>query len=240
MQTNKVYRWATLLFSIATLFLLSCANDSPTGAITSLEDVSALSLDKSSNSITPIALARADNPRDFVPDFLGDIVTVKGVITSPNFRDPITQGESHFIQDNSAGMQFYAFPGISPALEMGDEVVVTGVIEQYRGSTVIHLYSANDIQIVGKGKLPEPKKIHAAHLADQVGEKIEGELVVLENVRIVSGQFDGLGLVTVVDSKGNTAIVFIDRDYDIVGSPTPSGLFNLTGKCNSVYLRYTG
>jgi hypothetical protein len=197
-----------------------------------LEDSSVSSLAKSSNGITPIALARADNPRDFVPDFLGDIVTVQGVITSPNNFSP-GAGVQHFIQDSSAAMQIFAWASISPpVLKMGDEVVVTGVIKQFRGSTYIEFQSANDLQIVGTRTLKKPKKIPAAHLADQVGEKLEGELVVLNDVRIVSGQFDGFGLVRVVDSKGDTAVVFIDRDYDIVGSPTPTGVFNLTGNAS--------
>ncbi len=235
MQKNKVHRWAILLFSIATLFLLGCETNLPTEAESQdLDEGSMLSLNKkSSNHTMPIALARADNPRDFIPDFMGETVTIQGVITTPNFRNPITQGESHFIQDNSAGIEFFAFPGISPVLEMGDEVVVTGVIMQFRGSTVIRLESASDLQIVGTRKLKKPKKIHAAHLADQVGEKNEGKLVVLKNVRIVDGdQFPPQGwwrLIRVVDSKGDTADVFIDSEYDIDGSVTPSGVFNLTG-----------
>ena len=228
MQENKINRWAILFLSFATLIILGCEQDLPNQAITSSEDLSVSSLDKhSSNSIMPIALARADNPRDFVPDFLGETVTIQGVITSPNFTPPAT---FHFVQDNSAGIQFYAPPAISlPNLGMGDKVVVTGVIKQFNGSTKIVLESASDLKIVGKRKLKKAKKIHAAHLADQIGERIEGQLVVLKKVRIVDGQFDEPGLVKIVDSKGDAANVFIDRDTDIFGSATPNGLFNLTG-----------
>lgn len=230
MQFNKVYRRAILLFWISILFFLGCEKNLLTEIESQgPEDMSILSLDKRGpNSIIPIALARADNPRDFVPDFLGDIVTVQGVITSPNSTPQV--GIRHYIQDNSAAMRIFAWASISPpVLKMGDEVVVTGVIKQFAGNTFIELQSTSDLQIVGTGKLRNPKKIHTAHLDDQVGEKLEGELVVLEKVRVVSGQFDGLGNVRIVDSKGDTAKVFIDRDYDIVGSATPSGLFNLTG-----------
>ncbi len=239
MQVNKLYHRAIVLGLIATLFFIGCEQDLPTQTGSSgMDEISMSSLDKQgSNHIIPIALARADNPRDFVPDFNDEFVTIQGVITTPNFWNPASGAVHHFIQGNSASIQFFAGPNpqlypnlsISPVLNIGDEVVVTGRIVHWRGSTVIRLESDGDLQIVGKRKIKKPKKIHAAHLADQVGERIEGQLVMLENIRIVDGQFDGFGLVKIVDSKGDTATVFIDRDTDIDGSVTPTGLFNLTG-----------
>jgi len=239
MQVNNVHHWAIILFSIAILFFLGCENNLLTEPDNQgLEDWSNSSLDKqSSNLIMPIALARADNPRDFIPDLLGEIVTVQGVITSPNYA--ASAGTWHLIQDNSAAMQLFGEIAISlPVLEIGDKVVVTGVILQYHGSTYINIESASDLQIVSRGthmvpKLLNPRKTHAARLADQVGEKIEGQLVELQNVSIVDGdQFPPQGengLIKVVDSKGDTATVWIDKDFDIDGNPTPSGLINLTG-----------
>jgi len=182
----------------------------------------------------PISTARKDRPRDFVPDLLGESVTIQGVITSPDFiESPIfdVTNAFQFIQDKSAGILLFAPFSISPpVLEMGDKVIVTGVIKQSFGSTEIFLESASDLQIIGTGKLPKPKNIHARHLADQAGERVEGKIVLLKKVRIVAGdQFPDEGengKIRVVDSKGDIANVFIDSDTDIDGSATPNGLFN--------------
>jgi hypothetical protein len=246
MQVYNVYHWAIILFSIANLFFLGCENNLPTEADNQgLEEWPNSSLDKrSSNSIIPIALARADNPRDFVPDFVDDFVTIQGVITTPNLWDPNTGAVHHFIQGNSASIQFFAYPHpeyypnltISPVLNMGDEVVVTGRIVHWMGGTIIRLESDGDLQIVGTKTIKKPKKIHAAHLDDQVGEGIEGELIVMKKVRIVAGdqfpQEGNYGLIRVADSKGDIAKVFIDSETDIDGSATPNGWFNLTGVVN--------
>ena len=129
MQVNNVHRWAIILFSIATVFFLGCENNlliEPDNQ--GLGEWPNSSLNKqSSNPIMPIALARADNPQDFIPDLLGEIVTVQGVITSPNYA--ASAGTWHLIQDNSAAMQIFGEIAISlPVLEIGDKVVVTGVI----------------------------------------------------------------------------------------------------------------
>jgi len=250
MQVNKVYRKAILFFSITTLFFIGCENNLPSEAESLVQgegpgEWSEAALDKKgSNSIIPIALARVDIPRDFVPDFADDFVTIRGVISTPNLWDPNTGAVHHFIQGHSAGIQFFAFPHpqyypdvtITPVLNMGDEVVVTGRVVHWMGGTILRLESDGDLQIVRKRKIKKPKKIRAAHVADQVGERIEGQLVLLEKVRLVEGdQFPekgNYGLIRVIDSKGDIAKVFINSETDIDGTTTPNGWFNLTGVVN--------
>jgi len=246
MQKKIAYIKVSLLFSIITLFFLGCDNNLPTETdAQGAEEWPSSSLNKrKSRSIIPIALARVDIPRDFVPDFADDFVTIHGVISTPKFWDPSTGAVHHFIQGHSAGIQFFAFPHpqyypnleVSPVLNMGDEVVVRGRIVHWMGGTVIRLESDDDIQIFRKKKIKKPKRIHAANLADQVGEKIEGQLVILKKVRLVDGdQFPdegNFGLIRVVDSKGDIAKVFINSETDIDGSATPGGWFNLTGVVN--------
>ncbi len=120
-----------------------------------------------------------------------------------------------------------------PVLKMGDRVVVTGVVSQWQGNTYIHIYSADNLQVIGSRRLKRPKRIRARHLADQVGERIEHRLVELRNVALVDGdEFPPGGFnaeVRVVDSKGDTAAVWIDKNFDIDGTGTPNGRFNLRG-----------
>lgn len=234
MQKNKLYGMTILLVSIMTLFIIGCENKLPTEVDS--QNLGELSTGtekqdwEDNQSYITIAQARADNPRDFIPDLLGDTVTVQGSITSPNFD---SNGNTwHLIQDSTTAMQLFGNISL-PALKMGDEIVATGVIGQYHGSTYINIQSASDLQIIGKTTPKVPKKICAPDLDDIVGEDIEGELVVLENVTIVDGdQYPpqgSHGFISVVDSEGNNATVFIDKNIDIDGSVTPIGLLNVTG-----------
>ncbi|KAA3610061.1 MAG: hypothetical protein D8M58_07515 [Calditrichaeota bacterium] len=246
MQINKVYHKAILLFSVATLFFIGCENELPNEVENQgAEERSILSIEKrGSYSIIPIAKARIDIQRDYVPDLADNFVTIKGVISTPNLWDPNSGAVHHFIQGYSAGIQLFAFPHPeyypnlteAPVLNMGDEVVLKGRVVHWKGGTIIRLEYDGDLQIIGKRTIKKPRKIRAAQLADQVGERIEGQLVMLEKVRLVEGdQFPNegyYGLIRVVDSRGNIAKVFIDEQTDIDGSSSPNGWFNLTGVVN--------
>jgi len=180
----------------------------------------------------PIAKARADRDRDFIPDLSDSVVTVAGVITSPDFAGG--SSSLHFLQDFTAGMAMYAAGSISPpVLNIGDSVKVTGVIRQYNGLTEIQPQGSGDIQILGTGRVPRPQVIAASVLDDTVGETIEGLLAVMENVAIVPGEvFPALGrfgIVRAIDALGDTARVFIDNDTDIDGTETPGGHLTITG-----------
>ena len=82
-----------------------------------------------------IGEARIDANGDFMPDRLGQKVTIGGRASSHS--DVMhTSRLSVFIQDTTDGIEIYNIdPG--PPIEEGDSVVVSGTIEMYEGVTRI-------------------------------------------------------------------------------------------------------
>lgn len=116
--------------------------------------------------VTPIAIADARTKAD------GETVTVKGVVTA-KLANTIS------IQDATGGLSIRP---TSLAVNVGDEVVVTGALGSYR-----ELLQLNNAVVVSKqtAALPEAQVITGAQLNDTV----ESELVTLKNVKLTgSGQ----------------------------------------------------
>jgi len=97
----------------------------------------------------PIGEAVRDADGDFVPDRLGDTVTVAGRVTmgsgvlNPN-RLRV------FLQDTTAGVQLYA-ASIWEPVDTGQRVTARGVVGQYRGLTQIE---ALEYRTWGRPRIP--------------------------------------------------------------------------------------
>jgi hypothetical protein len=110
---------------------------------------------------------------------------------------------------------------------LGDEVQVTGVIDQYNGKTEIVPADSAGVVVLSTGNpLPDPQVITIA----DVGEDYESELVRLNNVWLVdpsqwpsSGSNANLDLTDGVD----TVTMRIDKETDIDENAAVTGTFNL-------------
>jgi hypothetical protein len=173
-----------------------------------------------------IAEARVDNDGDFLPDLSGQTVTVIGVVTTPNYGT----GADYFIQDATAGINLYASSSVGvAALNVGDEVQVTGEIAIYNGKTEIMPADSGSVVVLSSGnELPEAQLVTIA----EVGEEYEGELIRIENVWLVDpAQWPAAGANANVDftDGADTLVIRVDKDTDIDGSPAPEGYFHLIG-----------
>jgi len=81
-----------------------------------------------------IAEAIEDLNGDFVPDRLGQTVTVEGVVFSPNFQ---TTNNSFYIDDGTAGTDIFMFGPPLFTWAMGDMLEITGEVDQFSGMTEI-------------------------------------------------------------------------------------------------------
>jgi hypothetical protein len=84
---------------------------------------------------TPINQAVVDANKDYIPDNLGDTLTIIGIVNSVNFQGGANL--QYIIQDDSAGIMVFKFGAPTDTLHIGDQIVVKGVITQYRGTTEI-------------------------------------------------------------------------------------------------------
>ena len=179
-----------------------------------------------------IADARADlinnadlNPApDFIPDRLGQIVKVRGTVTSINFRPT---GTEYYIQDATGGIDIFASTTSFGSFGIGTTVEATGAITQFNGLTELQVTSVTP---TGSATPPAPQVVTLSQLADGgAGEAVEGRLIRVDNVTITSGSYPlagASGNVTIADATGSVTMR-IDSDTNIDGTPTTTGMFTV-------------
>ncbi|HEX7358558.1 MAG TPA: T9SS type A sorting domain-containing protein, partial [Ignavibacteriaceae bacterium] len=182
----------------------------------------------SSSSLITIAQAIEDLNNDFVPDRLGDTVTVQGVVFSPNYQ---TTNNSFYIYDGTAGTDIFMY---SPPLyhwNMGDELNITGVVTQYNGMTEIVVSDSTGWVLMSTGNpTPDPIVITLAQFKAN-SELYEGSLVGFIGLTKVGGNWPASGSSANLSlSDGVDTVVFrIDSDTDIDGSPEPTWPVDVIG-----------
>ena len=132
----------------------------------------------------PITIAEAieDLNSDFVPDRVGDTVTVQGVVFSPNYQ---TTNSSFYIYDGTAGTDIYKSGTIYPWV-MGDELNITGVVTHFNGmSEIVPLTTSGWILISSGNPTPDPIVITLAEYKANP-ELYEGSLVGFRSLSLAS------------------------------------------------------
>ena len=183
-------------------------------------------------SARPIAEVRV-NAANGVPLLLNAYVTVRGVVTvSDQFQGPA------YLQDVSGGLAIFDL-AFEEAVSIGDEVTVTGWIDQFRGLT--ELRDAYLHQIHSTGNDIQPLEVTAAAVSgDGSGgfEAYEGGLVRLNQVHLT--QLDGITPVPAWDGgtsgqnylltdQTGTVEIRIDNNVDFESWPAPQAGFDVIG-----------
>lgn len=171
--------------------------------------------------VISIAEARVDANEDLVPDLKDEVVTIKGVITTPNY----SSGTQYFMQDETAGIVLYSG---STALElnMGNEILVTGKITQYRGLTEITDFSETDVTVLSSDNMVEAAPIEIT----EIGEAIEALKVQLDSVWMVDPSewpAEGSNSRVYLTDGTDTTYMYVDRDTELDGWTPPSGLLRV-------------
>ena len=155
---------------------------------------------------------------------VGSTVTVTGVITNG-----IEMGSTvRYLQDNGGGIAIY--PGTAwttfTAPNRGDLVTITGVLTSYSGLLEVGP-TINSITTLSTNQaLPIPQLVTPA----QLGESLEGELVMVENV-----VFDLAGSAITGNStysftaNGETGAIYIRNGSVLVGTNLPSSAITMVG-----------
>lgn len=188
----------------------------------------------------PIAEVKANDPSG-VPLRLGQLVTVEGIVTVAN-----EFGGPSFIQDASGGISIFT-SAFSTAVQIGDEVKVSGVVTQFSGlnqlgtgspPTPVYLHG-----IISSGNSVTPLTVTCNELFNdgQSGvEQYEGMLVRVNLVQVRDtltsnppptwgpcGTSAGCNY-RLYDASGYVDIR-IDNNVNFFGTPAPQGTFNVIG-----------
>ena len=177
-------------------------------------------------AVLTIAEAIEDLDTDYVPDRLGDTVTVSGVITSPNYQ---TTNNSFYLQDATAGTDIFMYGPPVFTWALGDSLTVTGTVAQYNGvSEVIPLNSAYWHYHSSGNLVPNPIILTLAqYLASP--EMYEGSLVGFVSLTKVSGTWPSTGGSIYLSDGVDTLQFYIDSDTDIGGQTEPSWPVDVIG-----------
>jgi len=175
-----------------------------------------------------IAYAIEDLDGDFIPDHLGETVTVEGVVFSPNFQ---TTNNSFYIWDEvttsssgaSRGTDIFMFGPPVFDWQPGDLLQITGEVDQFNGHTeIIPADSTGWVFLSSGNPVPDPIVLTLAqYKADP--EAYEGSLVGFISLTLVDGTWPTGGSSENLDfSDGVDTLTFrIDSDTDIGGQPEP-------------------
>ncbi len=120
--------------------------------------------------------AREDLNGDGIPDHLGGIMTVEGIATCEGTLFSTT-GLSFYVQDETAGINVYAYSSASPGtITAGERWRMTGEIMQYNGLVEISPSSSSDFVYLDSPGVPLPLLLG---LNQGVSEGVEGFLLAL-------------------------------------------------------------
>lgn len=106
-----------------------------------------------------IAEAREDLDGDGIPDHLGEILTIEGTATCEGTLFSET-GLSFYVQDETAGINVYAYESASPGpIAAGERWRITGEIMQYNGLVEISPSSPSDFTFIDTPGMPDPLQL---------------------------------------------------------------------------------
>lgn len=177
----------------------------------------------------PIAEAK-QNDANGVALLLGNLVTIRGIVTVSN-----QFGSPSYVQDNSGGISIFGSI-FSNAVQIGDEVTVSGTVAQFNGLNQLEnpiLHSINS-----SGNTVEPIIATPTELSgDGIGglENYEGRLVRVNAVLVT--ELNGTPVSNWAyknykltgSSAADTVQIRIDNDTEIIGTVAPAGRFDVIG-----------
>jgi phosphatidylserine/phosphatidylglycerophosphate/cardiolipin synthase-like enzyme len=173
---------------------------------------------------TPIAVVKT-NDANGVPLLNGRLVTVRGVVTVSN-----QLGVTSFVQDNTGGIAVYGSSAFSNGVAVGDEVVVSGVIQPFAG--LCEIFNPVYFAIANPGNPTDPVLVTTADVQHDGAsgiEQFEGRLVRINNVTVLGTGTWNAGADYVVVDATDSARIYVNSSSSLVGSPIPAGSCDIVG-----------
>ena len=149
---------------------------------------------------------------------------VEGVVISNMDLNNLTSKKGMYIQDETAGLQFYL--AANHEFKFGDKVKVdlTGTtIADYYGAVQISGLALDKIEVISSGNTVTPKTVT---IADFLANKYEGQYVAIEGVQVAASDLSKTWVsggahtsINMEDANGNKFVVFSSK-YATYGTST--------------------
>lgn len=171
----------------------------------------------------PIAEMKANDSLG-VPLRMNGLITVRGIVTVAN-----EFGGPSYFQDNSGGMALFG-SSFSTIVNIGDEVIVSGVVQPFSG--LFEIVNPRLHSIVSTGNAVTPLLVTASQIANDGANGVELYEGLL--VRINAATVTGTGVWTAnanypLNDPSGTTEIRIDNNTNLVGAPIPAGVFDAIG-----------
>ncbi len=157
-----------------------------------------------------------------VADSLGLLCTLTGVVHGINLRP---QGLQFFLLDHTGGIMVFEFDNpFGYTVQEGDELLIRGQIDQYRGQTQLR---PHELVLLSQNNPLQPVMD-----VPMLSEDTESRLVRRMNVSLVDPTQwlgDGSSFNVAITDGAVVDTVRIDNDCELASMPAPQGVFHVTG-----------
>ena len=166
-------------------------------------------------------------PIDSARKMENDTVMITGVTISPNFQ---TSNRSYYIWDGTGGIVTFKTGLLSPALKLGDSIMVTGKIAPFNGLLEIQPLTDTSVVVLDSNAvLPKPEVTTISDFKT-MGEDYESHLIEIKGLSLASGTWSTTGSSTLYLTDGtDTVVVYLDADMKLFNSPEPTWPVDLIG-----------
>ncbi len=179
----------------------------------------------------PISIAKESDTLG-IPLLNNTLITVRGVVTSGS-----ELGAAAYIQDNSGGMVVYG-SSFSSLVTIGDEVIVSGLVQPFRG--LFEIVNPMLHSVVSRGNYIDPLIVTTSQIAnDGIGgvEVYEGSLVRINSVTVTDTFNVSIPTWAVTGSGTNYRLhdatgyidIRVSSLVDFANQSAPQGVFDVIG-----------
>jgi parallel beta-helix repeat protein len=162
--------------------------------------------------------------------YSGYYCRVTGTVNGPNFT--VNSGRiSYTFQDAFGGMNVNKPSTLVPALNVGDSIVVFGVLGQFRGTTQLTPDSVSHISIVATGRPLVPISVTVSAF-NANPEAYESMLIYETNLRRLRATplwGSNVSIPVYQNAVGDSTLLFLDGDTPVPSGTEPSYPVNVVG-----------
>lgn len=177
----------------------------------------------------PIAQVK-NNDVNGLSSNIGQLVTIRGIVTvATQFGSP------SYIEDNTGGISIFG-SDFSNAVQIGDEVLVSGTVTQFNGLNQLEFPTLHSK--ISSSNVVEPLLALPSQLSDDGDggvENYEGRLIRINSVLVTElngspvANWAYKNYMLTGTSPADTVQLRIDNNTSLIGLPAPAGRFDIVG-----------